>query len=255
MSADGRPYDIAVLDMCMPGTDGLQLAQTISADRTLFDTKIILLTSTLVVDPVPLREAGVREWLTKPVRDSELFDGLMRVMALHTRRRAATEPAYAANLPSPDSLGRVLEVEDNGMNQLVAEGIVTALGYQVDIVSNGVEALQAQAADSYVAILMDCHMPLMDGYEATREIRRREGQGPRTPVIAMTASAMTDDRDRCIAAGMDDYISKPATPRVLRQTLETWARQPPEAARRPIGAAAETGPVVSALQDMPAVNP
>jgi CheY-like chemotaxis protein len=115
-----------------------------------------------------------------------------------------------------------LVVEDNSLNQLVAEGVVSKLGFEVHTVANGIEALEAMARAPYLAVLMDCHMPVMDGFTATREIRRREGSKDRTPIIAMTAGAMVEDRERCIAAGMDDYVSKPVDLAALEVVLMHW---------------------------------
>jgi len=119
-------------------------------------------------------------------------------------------------------LGKVLVVEDNSLNQLVAEGILSRLGYEVRSVVNGVEALDAVESFRYSAILMDCHMPVMDGFTATAEIRRRHSNGSRIPIIAMTAGALVEDRERCLAVGMDDYISKPVDLKTLETVLARW---------------------------------
>jgi PAS domain S-box-containing protein len=224
-AAGGQPFAIAVLDMCMPEMDGVQLARQIFVDPTLSSTRMILLTSAMLVDRDDFAEAGVTEWLTKPVRSSEFYDRLMRLMS----------PVQGAALPPPvrrpspllasESLGRVLIVEDNALNQLVAEGVVTKLGYQVDIVANGAEGLDAIAATRYAAVLMDCHMPVLDGFAATEEIRRRENDGDRIPIIAMTAGAMAEDREHCLAVGMDDYVSKPVNVGAIRDALARWVPQ------------------------------
>jgi len=221
--AAGDPYAVAVLDMHMPDIDGLELARLISAEGALGAARMIMLSSGLEVDREELRRAGVQEWLSKPVRSSEFFDRLMRLMspaplAVPVRAAVAPRPVAAAK-------GRVLIVEDNALNQLVAEGTVQQLGYLADIVGNGAEALDAVAATRYVAVLMDCHMPVMDGLTATAEIRRREGDGPRLPIIAMTAAATSADRELCLAAGMDDYVSKPVDANVLNDALDRWVRQ------------------------------
>jgi CheY-like chemotaxis protein len=122
----------------------------------------------------------------------------------------------------------VLVVEDTPINQQVARGMLARLGYTADLASNGVEALDALGRGSYAAILMDCHMPQMDGFESSREIRRREGASRHTPIIAMTASAMRGERERCLAAGMDDYIAKPVRLQELRARLERWSGPPAE---------------------------
>jgi CheY-like chemotaxis protein len=138
---------------------------------------------------------------------------------LATSEQPAPVSPAAASLEATQLLGCVLVVEDNPVNQLVAEGVVGSLGYQVEIVTNGVEALQALHHGDYMAVLMDCHMPVMDGFQATREIRRRQGAGVRVPVIAMTASAMSEDRQRCLDAGMDDFVTKPVSPEAIRAAL------------------------------------
>ncbi|MCA4133098.1 response regulator [Arthrobacter sp. M4] len=222
-SAAGTPYDIAVVDMCMPETDGLQLARQIKAEE---DTppRFILLTSTMEVDKAGLAQAGIREHLTKPVRSSEFYNRLLRLMAV--KLPAAREPARQGAAPKPArSLGRLLVAEDNEVNQLVAQGMAARLGYDVDIVTDGAQAVAATAATRYAAVLMDCHMPVMDGFEATRTIRGRNGEAGRIPIIAMTAGAMDEDRERCLAAGMDDYISKPVDLTKLGNVLSRWVRQ------------------------------
>lgn len=118
--------------------------------------------------------------------------------------------------------GRVLVAEDNPVNRMVAEGVLADLGYSVLIVADGVQALTALAGEVFDAVLMDCHMPEMDGYQATRELRRREGAGRRTPVIAMTAAVLAENRGLCLAAGMDDFVAKPLDVEHLRETLRHW---------------------------------
>ena len=219
----GEPYDIAVLDLLMPGMDGLELARLKSADRTLDHTRMIMLTSTAHVDSAELALAGIVEWCTKPVRTSALYDRLMRLMS-DGRSDASTSRTETPSVVEP-SLGCVLIAEDNEINQMVAEGLVGKLGYGVKMVANGAEAVEALAAASYAAVLMDCHMPVMDGFEATRQIRRSEGDGARTGIIAMTAGAFNEDQERCLAAGMDDYVSKPVTIEALGAALGRWAVQ------------------------------
>ncbi|MHA7302323.1 response regulator [Pseudarthrobacter sp. MDT1-22] len=224
----GRPFDVVVLDMCMPEMAGLELARAISADGVLAPTSLIMLTSTPQMDPAELAAAGVREWLMKPVRSSELYDRLLRL-------RGGTQVAErlsARGVPEKQSIpsrGRVLVVEDNEVNQLVAREMVKRLGYLVDVVPDGAEAVSAIAAVSYAAVLMDCHMPVMDGIEATRTIRKGEVTG-HLPIIAMTAGALDEDRERCLAAGMDDYLTKPVDPAALEATLDRWVPPAPRLA-------------------------
>ncbi len=243
----GHPYDLAVLDMCMPEMDGLELARLLSADEALKSMKLILLTSTMQVDRQELKKAGIREWLTKPVRSSEFYDRLIRLIA------GPVVPAAAA--PAPSAIrgeghgpqGLVLVVEDNEVNKLVARSIVAKLGYGVEVVSDGAEAVAATDSKHYDAVLMDCHMPVLDGFEATRIIRARTPEGPRIPIIAMTAGAMDEDRERCLAAGMDDYLSKPVDEGKLRSVLARWitrkASDGGPAADKAAAARAETGSV------------
>ena len=225
----GQPYDLAILDMGMPGMNGLQLAQAISADRGLRNTRMLILTSAMHVDAPSLRGAGVNHWLTKPVASAALNRQLKVLMA---ETPPPDRPFVPQSYPTPaqdQPRSRILVVEDNALNQLVAEHVLVRLGYQTDIVANGVEALAALSHDAYTAVLMDCHMPVMDGYEATMEIRQNEGSSRRLPIIAMTASAMAEDRERALAAGMDDYISKPIAIQTLADVLARWTTPQPDA--------------------------
>jgi CheY-like chemotaxis protein len=148
----------------------------------------------------------------------------LRVPDRAEAHRPDSHPTAGAGATAP-AHGRVLVVEDNEVNQMVAEGLILQLGYEVDLANDGAEAVEAVARTTYAAVLMDCHMPILDGYSATREIRLREGAGPRVPIIAMTAGATAADRDLCLAAGMDDYVSKPVDPKALGRALATWAGQ------------------------------
>lgn len=220
-AAAGQPFDVAVLDMCMPDMDGLELAHELTGDPALRGIRLMMLTSASQVSKSDMTAAGVGEWLTKPVRGSELYDRLMRLVA----GSSATEPASApARPPRPDrpSRGRILVVEDNEVNQLVACEMVAKLGYQAEVAADGAEAVTATASRSYAAVLMDCHMPVMDGFEATRTIRARGNRFKSLPIIAMTAGAQDEDRERCLSAGMDDYLSKPVDLAALEEALERW---------------------------------
>ncbi|MBB6404377.1 response regulator [Arthrobacter sp. AZCC_0090] len=231
-AAAGRPFDIAVLDMCMPHMNGLELAHTLSTDVELESTRIIMLTSTMNVDKAELVAAGVQEWLTKPVRSSELYDRLIRLVATHPIGAPSVSPAVPVSISQP-SRGLILIVEDNEVNQLVARSMVAKLGYEADVVADGSEAVAATAASKYAAVLMDCHMPVMDGFEATKAIRERQNGHRRLPVIAMTAGALDEDRDRCLAAGMDDYLTKPVDMDKLDQVLSRWIPEAPKESTEP----------------------
>lgn len=221
----GQAFDVVVLDMCMPEINGLDLARLIKSDADLASTSLILLTSNPHVDPVELAAAGIGEWLTKPVRNSEFYDRLMRLKAgIQPLPHAQAEGIQ--DQPEVPSRGHVLVVEDNAVNQLVAREMVSKLGYGVDVVTDGAEAVSAVAASTYAAVLMDCHMPVMDGFEATRAIRTAEGAG-HVPIIAMTAGAMDEDRERCLAAGMDDFLTKPVDLDALGKTLKRWVPPAP----------------------------
>jgi CheY-like chemotaxis protein len=215
------PFEVAIIDMMMPEMDGAAVAAEIRADPALKDMVVILLTSAGRSDhPVP----GIDVELVKPVRPSLLFDVLHSLLAAkpeHANRQVADEVPSSSEQAS-HRWARVLVVEDNIANLKVAVRMVEKLGYRADVAANGVEAVKILGDVRYDAVLMDCHMPEMDGFEATRAIRRGEPEGRHTPVIAMTASALSGDRERCLAAGMDDYISKPIKLHVVAAVLERW---------------------------------
>jgi two-component system sensor histidine kinase/response regulator len=225
----GEAYDLAVLDMQMPDMDGLQLARAISAEPAISSTRLVLLTSIGININETARMAGVEVVLNKPVRQSQLHDAFATMLG--TTAEAEARPSRRGVRPAPHATpaaegqayrGHVLLVEDYPVNQMVATRMLERSGYQVDAVNNGREAVEALSNIPYGAVLMDVQMPEMDGYEATAEIRRREGSGPHTPIIAMTADAMQGDRERALAAGMDDYIAKPVKHEDLEAVLERW---------------------------------
>jgi two-component system sensor histidine kinase/response regulator len=227
--AQGKPYDLAILDLMMPGMDGFELARTIKSDPATAGVCLVLLTSLgQRGDSTRSREVGVAAYLTKPVRQSQLFNCLAG--AVNQPTIGAERPAAAGAKPAlitrhtlretrRVSHKLILLAEDNMVNQKVAVRQLQKLGYRADAVANGREALEALERIPYDLVLMDCQMPEMDGYEATAEIRRREGTTKHTPIVAMTANALQGDRDKCIAAGMDDYVSKPVKPEELAEVL------------------------------------
>jgi CheY-like chemotaxis protein len=226
----GRSFQLALLDMQMPGMDGLMLAREIKGDPALAGTQLIILTSLgRRMTKRDLQAAGIAAYLVKPVKQSRLFDAIVEAMGSESPRGIAARPPPAAPLTpeSPLPKCRILLAEDNMVNQKVAQAQLRRLGLTADAVANGREVLHALDSVPYDLVLMDCQMPEMDGYEATREIRRREAatpgaQRPRLHIIAVTANAMEGDREKCLAAGMDDYISKPVRESDLRAALERW---------------------------------
>jgi two-component system sensor histidine kinase/response regulator len=207
----GRPYEIAVIDMHMPGMDGMELAQAIKGNPRLRSTRLIMLSSS-PVSASEARAAGIEAELAKPVRQSRLYNQLVASMQREPRR------SFPKPEPQPDTdtvevasstLRQVLVAEDNEINQFAATQVLRKLGFTVEIAVNGREAIEMTAHKDYIAVFMDCQMPEVDGYAATATIRRREGDHRHTPIIAMTAHTMGGDREKCLAAGMDDYIAKP----------------------------------------------
>jgi signal transduction histidine kinase/DNA-binding response OmpR family regulator len=213
-----RPYDLGVLDLCMPDVDGLELARRVAADPALAGTMLVLMTSGPAVTESETRAASISAALTKPVLMSKLQQTLERVVADRASSESAAEPEPA----HAGSRGVVLVVDDSDVNQLVAMGMLSYLGYTAEIAEDGREALALLEHRQFDAILMDVQMPTMDGYEATQEIRRLEAGGRRTPIIAMTASVTDGERERCRAAGMDDYLGKPMERKDVLAVLERW---------------------------------
>ncbi|QIN81618.1 PAS domain S-box protein [Rubrobacter tropicus] len=229
----GDSYDLAILDMQMPGMDGMELARKIKEDPTLSPTRLILLTSVgQRGDGEEARDAGIHAYLTKPVRQSDLHGALAAVMGgvrEPDQKEARLVTRHTLREERTGNRARLLLAEDNPVNQKVAVRMLENIGYRVDVARNGCEAVEAIShADpeaSYAAVLMDVQMPEMDGYEATATIRRREreaGDGRRVPILAMTANAMVGDREKAIEAGMDDYLSKPVGAEELAAVLARW---------------------------------
>lgn len=220
----GSGFDLAILDVHMPGMDGIELARTIRADTALKPLPLIMLSSvSQELDEAARRGLGIQCALTKPVKQSRLYDCILSSLGLAQDPATAGQPEDGPTAPIPPSApgARILLVEDNPVNQAVAEAMLEDLGCQVHTVGNGRDAIRALEQGRYAMVLMDCQMPVMDGLEATRKIRRREQDNERAaiPVIALTANAMKGDRERCLAAGMDDFLSKPFTQGQLREVL------------------------------------
>jgi PAS domain S-box-containing protein len=232
-AGDGKPYDLALLDMQMPGMDGLELARSIKRDPEISRTRLVLVTSMgQRGDGEEARASGIEAYLTKPVRQGQLYDMLSVVMGAAEEEPGISDDARplmtAHTLKEAESQAlpraRLLLAEDNEINQKVAVRTLERLGYRVDVADDGAEAVEAAALTGYAAILMDVQMPNMDGHEATAEIRRRQSDtGTHTPIIAMTANALQGDREKALEAGMDDYISKPVKAAELGEMLRNWA--------------------------------
>ncbi len=220
---DGRTFDLGVVDLNMPGMDGVELARAMKADPATAPTMLFLLSSSgHRLDAAESHLTGFAASLTKPVRSSELFDCLITSLNSGSVLEHPVAPSTTRSDISEVSGMTILLVEDNKVNQLVGSKVLENLGYGFTIANNGVEAVSAFLSGTYDAILMDCQMPEMDGYEATAAIRQSEGSAGRIPIIAMTAAAMEGDRERCIAAGMDDFITKPVRLEAVSMVLERW---------------------------------
>jgi signal transduction histidine kinase/PleD family two-component response regulator len=235
-AAEGRPYDIALLDLQMPEMDGFTLARAIKNDPTIAGTKLIALASKGHAHAAKeATSAGIEATLAKPVKQSRLLDCLVGIIGNTAAIGMATKGGSASVPISPElqerlRQTRILLAEDNIVNQKVALALMAKMGCAIDTAANGFEVLEALQRFPYSLIFMDYQMPEMDGYEATRLIRRQE-QDPTQPcpwkapvhIIALTASAMQGDREKCLAVGMDDYVSKPIRMPELLLALERWS--------------------------------
>jgi signal transduction histidine kinase/ligand-binding sensor domain-containing protein/DNA-binding response OmpR family regulator/HPt (histidine-containing phosphotransfer) domain-containing protein len=223
--AAGTRFDLAVLDYMMPGCDGLELGRRIARDPRFAHIRLVLLTSAgRMHSSETLAQLGFAAYLLKPVTHRELRDCLRRVVsAAASKWHEFTQPVVTAPRPlGGPTLPRILLAEDNPVNQKVARGALEKMRCTVDIVNNGAEAVDAWSGREYDLILMDCQMPVMDGYQATRTIRSREQSGRRIPILALTADAMSGAEQECLAAGMDGYLTKPLDRRRLAESIERF---------------------------------
>ena len=225
-TAKGNPFKLAVIDNLMPGVSGIELARSIKSDPDLDSTRLILFTS--MADRSTLKQANdanFQGFISKPIRRDLLHDCITVIMGLKdedSKDHLVTKHIVREADARKDA--RFLLVEDNKVNQKVAIGMLKKLGYRADIAEDGQEAVSAVRHNSYDIILMDCQMPVMDGFAATQAIRlwEKEQQHPRVPIIAMTANAMEGDDQLCFDAGMDDYIAKPVKKSILDEKIEHW---------------------------------
>ena len=225
-----QPYGLALVDMKMPGMNGAELAQAIRSEPALCRTRLILLTSLASCDMAAAQDMGFAACLNKPIRRSELYWRISAVMdGILVESKPPRASAEHPRSSPPVVAGRVLLVEDNFVNQEVGKAMLRRLGYEVDVAEDGAAGVQAAFARNYDLVLMDCQMPTMDGFEATAAIRSREaatdtgGKRRRMPIVALTANTMKGDRERCLAAGMDDYLAKPFNTEQLDGVLKRWA--------------------------------
>jgi len=246
-----KPYDVVLLDFQMPEMDGVMLARRIREDPRYNSIKLIMMSSAGERSDIAQADA-LDSWLTKPVKQSRLYDALTMLLpgkevpernmqGDQAGRDLITEPAHHNGTASTgianDELRkriRVLVAEDNAVNQRLALLQLRKLGLSGEAVGNGIEAVRALAKIPYQIVLMDCQMPEMDGYEATRTIRQREADGYHTVIIAMTAHALEGDREKCLSAGMDDYIGKPVKIEELNALISRWMPRALECSSPPI---------------------
>lgn len=228
----GTPYDIAIVDWELPDMDATTLVRAIRQEPAVAGVRIIVLTAVTIPDEENVQKAGIDAVLDKLFRQSRLYDAIATVMGDHRDHTAsgrATDDRRAPVVPQ----GVVLLAEDNPVNQEVALAMLETFGCQADVATNGREALEALSRRAYDLVLMDCQMPEMDGFEATSELRAREETKAcssthfrsRIPVVALTAHAIAGDRERCLKAGMDDYLCKPFTQRELGAVIAKWLRR------------------------------
>ena len=224
-AANAQPYEIAIVDMMMPVMDGATMVRAIRANQRLASTKVIMLASGgSSAERAEALASGVDIYLVKPVRRNELMHAINQALAGATTALNRTLDLAVSTLPiAPTELRRVLLAEDNHVNQQIALAMLKGLNFDIQVVDNGQLAVAAVAREHFDLVLMDCQMPEMDGFEATRQIRLRFPH-LRLPIVAITANAMDGDRERCLAQGMDDYLSKPFKKEQLLTMVNKWLK-------------------------------
>ena len=225
----GEPFELAVLDMHMPGMDGLELAQHIQSQPALARTRLMMLSSTYAgADPQTRARAGILRYLNKPIRRADLQRALTGVLTSVTKESAAPAPAVMPVSAVGGLRGLVLLVEDNPINQGVAKAMLAKLGLQFQVADDGAQAVDRVKQAHFDLVLMDCQMPVMDGYEATAAIRALPaGRGAALPIVALTANAMQGDEQLCRDAGMNGFLAKPYSLASLQATLAGWLQSAP----------------------------
>ena len=258
----GDPVQLVVLDMHMPHMDGLQLARAIKADPELASARMVMLTSAFESgDLAERRAAGILRCVNKPIRQSELLEVVCSALGATPESGVAGERGVTVGTDEAVRLqGHVLLAEDHPVNQEVARAMLSKFGLSVDLAVNGEEALALSAGRDYDLVLMDCQMPIMDGYQATAAMRAREANGKRrTTIVALTANAMEGDSERCLAAGMDDYLAKPYSRMQLQAVLTHWlpaAVDGAEPAVADVSAAApgDSAEAAATIEETPPIN-
>ncbi len=231
-AASGHPFTLVLLDVNMPGMDGFEVARHLASNPALRDSTVMMLSSSgQSSESHRCREIGVAHYLTKPIEPRELLSAISRALMHHHAPHANVLPAAMLPAEPPARRARILLAEDNIVNQRVAAGLLEKMGHEVTIAANGREALAALDHQAFDLVLMDVQMPEVDGFEATGLIRQREtATGGHMPIVAMTAHAMKGDRERCLAAGMDDYLCKPLDMKKLRAVINSLPAGRPRAA-------------------------
>ena len=230
---NGQPYDLILMDMQMPEMDGIETAKKIKQEAICKNVEIVMLSSILKDGhQEEARAAGITASLAKPVRQALLFDTIKYTVeklkrSKYTEKEVVNKTEIKGeqamvDMITENSKKRILIVEDNKINQKVALGMLKKLGYTADVVENGKEAVEAVDNESYELIFMDCQMPILDGYEATKIIRKFDGEKSSISIVAMTANVMMGDREKCLDAGMNDYIPKPLRPDALAEVLDRY---------------------------------
>jgi signal transduction histidine kinase/CheY-like chemotaxis protein len=226
-----QPFELVVLDFQIPHIDGLETARQIITKNSLaanlpIPAIIALLPGDLKIDAETMQKIGISGFLTKPYRHDDLLDSIYKTLNLSQMGYTGESDIHITIKPETPIKSvkskRILVVEDNTVNQLVAQLQLKRLGYRTDVVGNGMEAIKALEIVPYDLVLMDCQMPVMDGYEATRKIRARDWKAAQIPIIALTAHVIESEREKCFQAGMDDYISKPVEKDALRLIVNRW---------------------------------
>jgi CheY-like chemotaxis protein len=226
---ENRKYDVVLVDLTLPGIRGADVGQRILTAPSLNGTRLVLMAPIGTrADTKAAVDAGFAACLVKPIRRERLWRSIAAALGIATDLpddRHRPSGAHTVAEGGLTRLTRVLLTEDNLVNQKVMVRTLEKLGCSVDIANDGSEAVDATRNNTYDIVFMDCEMPVMDGYQATRAIREFEAEGPRTPIVALTANVMNGNKEKCLEAGMDDHVIKPVKRQVLLDVLEKWIQR------------------------------